>query len=205
MAKSKLGINLPTDKSSAIDVVEYSKSVETGCTANAGIFSTPPDPIIDLTKQREKTEQSILPERFRSQATDEETEMQKTVLLALLLRNANYVLLVANGNRTIAQLSGHTLNKAEKVKRPPADLALDKWESNVNVPGGVKIRLQGAADGSLFIVQHKDEEGVFRMIDAFNTVIFDVEGLPAGDNILRVYAKKGKVKTAPIEFLVKAW
>lgn len=203
MASNKLGIILPTKKSSAEDVLELGESVVNGLTTHVGQFPNPVVKIEDLSAAVTALDAAILPENSRSNNTNMVMEQKKGELLDLLSKEANFVLLIANGDRSIAGLSGFTLSKDEKSPNNPTTLELKKVSTGSSA-GTATVSLKDRAGCAIFLVMLKNGEGDYKMFDAFNTTAFELTGLPAGESLLRIYGKKGKKKTPTLDVVVRA-
>ena len=166
-------------------------------------FANPIVPLKDLEAANIALDATILPENKRSNDTDMVMEEKKLELLELLVKLSNYVLLVANGDRVIAGLSGFKLTKEEKTPDNPTTLELDKVTTGSSA-GTARVSLKSRAGCAIFIVQLKNAEGEYKMFDAFNTTTFDLEGLPAGESLIRIYGKKGKKKSPMLDAVVRA-
>lgn len=203
MASNKLGIILPTKKTLAPDVLAEGESVLNGMTTHAASFPDPAVKLTDLETAVTALDESILPENKRSNDTNMVMEQRKLELLDLLAKQSNYVLLVANGDRTIAEFSGFTLTKEEKTPNNPTVLELNKVSTGTSA-GTANVSLKSRAGCAIFIVQLKHADGEYSMLDGFNTTSFLLEGLPAGESVLRIYGKKGKKKSPNLDVVVRA-
>ncbi len=204
MAKrKKFTIILLEENASATSVLTLGKSVSTNMGLNATTFPTPPVALTALDTALEELEEADVPEDNRSNMTDLNLKNKKLIVLAMLSTLAGYVLMIANGNRNKASLSGFTLSAEDTVDHPPGEFELKSRKAGAD-EGTVEIRLNHRAGNAVFIVQLKvGDEWV--IIDAFNTITFVVKGLPSGTSYLRIYGKKGDKKSPAIEVTVKAF
>jgi hypothetical protein len=203
MSKRKLGIILPTKKSPTSEYTTTGKSVVSGIGSNPTIFANPVVPMKDLDEATKAVEAAILPELKQSRETDLILETKKAALLVILNKLANYVLLIANGDRMIAELSGFKLTKETSESQDPSALELKKTSIGAN-PGTAQVVLKDRAGAAFFLVMLKDIHGEFKIIDGFNTLDFIVLGLPSGESTLRIYGKKNEKVSPTLDVLVRA-
>lgn len=201
--KLKLGIVLLKEKSPAQDMLDYGKAVVDGMSTNADIFLNPVVSMKDLNEAVTALQNSIVPELKRSKETDLILDEKRSALSKLLASQSNYVLWVAAGDRTVVERSGFNPTKESTTPQNPTTLELKKATFG-KVLGTVEVSLKDRAGCALFIVMLKDEDGVFRMVDAFNTINFTVSGLPSGESMIRVYGKKNDKVTPNLDFMVRA-
>lgn len=204
MAKIKLGIILPKPKSPATDYVSLGRAVVSGLTSNPSIFVTPAVPIKDIDDATKAVEDAIVPELKKSKETDLILESKKQALLSLLITESNYVLLIANGDRMTAELSGFKLTKESTTKQDPSALEVKKIAIGAD-PGTAIITLKERAGCAFFLVMLKLEDGTFQLIDGFNTLEFTVTSLPSGESTLRIYGKKDDKVSPFLDVLVRAY
>lgn len=171
-------------------------------TTNAALFKEPPVSIADLKAQKEKVIAANVPERDANQQTKEVLKEAKNDLLSMLTKNANYVLLVANGSRTVAGYSGYKLSKENTEPKDPTVLELDYAQATTE-EGEALIALKNRAGCILFLVSVLDVDGTPVLHDAFNTITFTVKGLRSGNNVLQIYGKKNDKVTPKIKFNVR--
>lgn len=203
MAKiKKLAIILPDSKAKASVVITYAKAVYAGMNSNAATFTDPPITMVNFKAAITAAENADVPEADRSANTDAELEKKLKTLREMLLTLSTYVLFVANGDRSIGALSGFELNKEETTKKTPGEFRAVFVRPGADA-GTAIVNVEERAGNTLFIVQLWVEDK-WVMIDAFNTLTFTVEELPAGSSRLRIYGKKGKTKSPAVELIVRA-
>lgn len=198
----KLAIILPAAKAKADTVIHYAKAVHTGMSANAATFPAPPITMVAFKEAIDMAVAAQVPEADRSDNTDALLDKRAGELRKMLDTLATYVLFVADGDRSMAALSGFELNKEEKTKHTPGEFSAKFVKPGADA-GTAIVRIEERAGNTLFIVQLKvDDKWV--MVDAFNTLLFTVEGLPAGQSTLRIFGKKGKTKSPAVMVVVRA-
>ncbi len=203
MAKiKKLAIIQPDSKAKAPVVITYAKAVYDGMNANAATFPAPPITMVNFKAAITAAETANVSEAERSANTDAELEKRIKTLREMLETLSNYVLFVANGDRSIAALSGFQLNKETTTKKAPGEFRAVFVRPGADA-GEAVVNIEERAGNTLFIVQLLVEDK-WVMIDAFNTLTFTVEELPAGPSRLRIYGKKGKKKSPAVELIVRA-
>lgn len=203
MAKrKKLTIILPVEKAAPTTVVTYAKAVHKGMSTNAATFPSPPISMEDLKKAFDAAEAAIVPEADRSDNTDKALAKLIKDLRKVLETLAAYVLFVADGDRYTAGLSGFELNKEETTNHKPGAFKAKFMQPGPN-PGTAIVRIEERAGNALFIVKRKVGED-WVMIDAYNTLLFAVEGLPSGESILLLYGKKGTDLSPEVQLVVRA-
>jgi hypothetical protein len=170
--------------------------------AHKDIYPAPTPPLGTLEEAMNALEAADAPEGDRSPNTDLVLSAKKLVVIDILEPLSRYVLLTADGNRYKAALSGFPLNAEETVSRPPGEFKAVFVQPGPD-DGTATVRIEERAGCALFIVELKVEEK-WVMIDAFNTLLFTVEGLPSGSSVLRIYGKKGVKKSPAVEIVVKA-
>lgn len=181
---------------------DYCKSVTTGMTNNVETFPLPPVPIKQIEEKVKALGDANVAEGDRSANTRSQVKKIKGEIIEVLSTNANYVLLVANGDRSIAVLSGYTLTEGERKPQPPKEFKAVFVGVGPD-PGTAIVNIEERAGNALFIVQQKVEDK-WVMIDAFGELTFTVEGLPPGQSMLRIYGKKSKKKSPAVELVVRA-
>ncbi len=203
MAKiKKLAIILPEERTSAADVVTYGKAVLAGMGAHTELFPEPVPTLKELDDAIKALVAADVPEGDRSPNTDLVLQEKKMVVIGILEPLSRFVLLKANGDRTTAAKSGFKLNVEETVNKAPGEFSA-KFVRTGPADGSATVRIEERAGCALFIVELKVEEK-WVMMDAFNTLLFTVEGLPSGSSVLRIYGKKGVKKSPAVEIVVKA-
>ncbi len=203
MAKrKKLAIIQPSEKASAPTVLTYAKASHSGMSTNAETFPSPPISMADFLKAIEAAENAIVPEADRSDNTDKALEKLVKDLRRMLETLATYVLFVADGDRYIASLSGFELNKEETTTHKPGEFKAKFMQPGPN-PGTAVVRIEQRAGNVLFIVKRKVGDD-WVMIDAYNTLLFTVEGLPSGESTLLIYGKKGTDLSPEVQVVVRA-
>ena len=200
--RKKLSIILPRENVATAAVITYAKGVENGMTTNAATFPTPPVTMAALGAAITAAENAQVPESDRSSNTDAVLAQKKQDLLDLLLPLSNYVLSVANGDRFVAGLSDFELSKEETTNNPPGQFSASFLRPGPT-DGTAEVRIGARAGNALFIVMLKVGDA-WVMLDAFNTLQFTVEGLPSGTSTLRIYGKKGQLRSPAVEIVVKA-
>ena len=198
----KLAIIQPQERAIAATVITYAKAAHKGMTDNAARFTEPPVRMSDFLAAIEAAEAAQVPEAERSANTDAVLNNHIKTLRQMLETLASYVLFIANGDRFVAGLSGFELNKEETTSRTPGEFNAKFVGVGAN-PGTANVRIEERAGCALFIVQLKVGDD-WVMIDAFNTLLFTVEGLPSGPSLLRIYGKKGDAKSPMLELAVRA-
>lgn len=203
MAKiKKLAIIQPDVKASPSTVITYAKAVHKGMSDNAATFPAPPITMEDFKKAIDAAEAAVVPEADRSENTDKKLDKLIKDLRKLLETLATYVLFVADGDRHKAGLSGFELNKEETTTHNPGEFKAKFMKPGPN-PGTAIVRIEERAGSAFFIVKRKMGDD-WVMIDAFNTLLFTVEGLPSGESTLLIYGKKGTEKSPEVQLVVRA-
>ncbi|MBI1225734.1 MAG: hypothetical protein GC192_10905 [Bacteroidetes bacterium] len=204
MAKiKKLSIKLPKENASVASVISYCDNVETGMADNADTFPDPVPTLALFTAALVALKASV-PSRDEKNTTNTKLmqKNKKDIINNFLKPWADYVLLVANGDRYTAGLSGFVLNVEDTMEHDPS--AFTATFKGVGPDGGQAIvEINQRAGNALFIVELKVGDQ-WEMIDAFNTLKFVVEGLPSGESTLRITGKKGVKKSPKIILSVRA-
>ncbi len=203
MAKiKKLVIRLPKETAAPATVITYAKAVHSGMSTNASTFPAPPITMEDFKKAIDAAEGAVVPEADRSDNTDKALERLIGDLRRVLETLASYVLYVANNDRFKAGLSGFELNKEETTNHKPGEFKAKFMQPGPN-PGTAVVRIEERAGCTFFIVKLKVEDK-WVMIDAFNTLLFTIEGLPSGESTILVYGKKGTDVSPEVQLVVRA-
>ncbi len=201
--RKKLFIILPTEKSPVSTVIADGESVLEGMTNHADVFTAPPVTMLALAAALNLLKDAVVPENEKNTTTTNLMQKRKADFIKNeLLPLSNYVLLVANGDRYIAGLSGFRLNKEESTPIDPSEFSAT-FISVGSVIGSAIIRIDERAGSSFFIVKLKVGDD-FVMHDAFDTLLIEVTNLPSGPNILEIYGKKNKKTSPPVQLLVRA-
>lgn len=198
----KLAIIQPSERATAPTVITYAKAAHSGMSTNATTFPSPPIRMEDFKKGIDDAEAAIVPEADRSENTDKVLDKLIKDLRKMLETLATYVLFVADGDRYTASLSGFELNKEETTTHKPGEFKAKFMQPGAN-PGTAVVRIEERAGSAFFIVKLL-VEGKWVMIDAFNTLLFTVEGLPSGESRLLVYGKKGTDTSPEVQLVVRA-
>ncbi len=198
----KLAIIQPHERASASTVITYAKAAHKGMSDNATTFPSPPIIMLDFKKAIDAAEAAIVPEADRSENTDKALAKLVNDLRKMLETLATYVLFVADGDRYTAGLSGFELNKEETISRKPGEFKAKFMQAGPN-PGTAIVRIEERAGCAFFIVKRKVGDD-WVMLDAFNTLLFTVEGLPSGESTLLIYGKKGSDKSPEVQLVVRA-
>lgn len=204
MAKiKKLSIKIPKEEASVSSVISYCENVKTGMTDNAATFPDA-DPTLLLFIAALTALKASVPSKDEKNTTNTKAmqKHKKDIIKNFLQPWSEYVLLVANGDRYVAGLSGFVLNVENTVEKDPS--AFTATFVGVGPDGGQAIvEITERAGNALFIVEKKVGED-WVMIDAFNTLKFTVEGLPSGESNIRITGKKNVKKSPKVILSVRA-
>lgn len=199
----KLSIILPDERSPVSTVITDGENVLEGMTNNADVFTTPPVTMLALAAALNLLKDSVVPENEKNTTTTNLMHKRKADFIKNeLLPLSNYVLLVANGDRYIAGLSGFRLNKEETSNTEPGEFQAVSMGVGPIV-GSTIVRILERAGCIFFIVKHKVGDD-YIMHNAYNTLTFTVTDLPSGSNILQIIGKKGEYTSPPVELVVRA-
>ncbi len=199
----KLTIKLPREDASVSSVISYCENVETGMTANADTFPLPVPTLVLFSAAIVALKASVpSKDEKNTMNTKAMQKHKKDIIINFLQPWSEYVLLVANGDRYKAGLSGFVLNVAEKVEHNPGPFSAVSIGPGPDA-GQAIVEVGERAGNALFIVELKVGEQ-WAMIDAFNTLKFTVEGLPSGESIIRITGKKGVKRSPKVTLIVRA-
>ena len=204
MAKiKKLTIKLPREDASVNYVVSYAQNVLNGMTDNAATFPSP-NPTLALFSAALDALIASVPAKDEKNtvSTNLMQKRKKEVINNNLRPQADYVLMVANGDRYTAGLSGFVLNAEDTNEHQPSVFTA-RFVGVGSDPGTAIVEIDNRAGNALFIVELKVGEQ-FVMIDAFNTLKFTVGGLPSGESIIRITGKKGNRRSPQVMLVVRA-
>lgn len=201
--RKKLFIILPTEKSPVSTVIADGESVLEGMTNHTAEFPEPPVTMVAFAAALNLLKDSVVPESEKNTTTTNLMQKRKVDFINnQLLPNSNYVLLVANGDRYIAGLSGYRLSKEEVTPVEPSEFQAVSMGVGPIV-GSTIVRILERAGCIFFIVKHKVGDD-YIMHNAYNTLTFTVTDLPSGTNILQIIGKKGEYTSPPVELVVRA-
>lgn len=204
MAKiTRLSTKLPKENASVSSVISYCENVETGMTDNADIFPAPVPTLVLFSAALVALIASV-PTKDEKNTTNTNLmqKHKKDIIKNFLQPWSDYVLLVANGDRYKAGLSGFVLNVEDTVEHDPGPFSAVFIGPGPDA-GQAIVEVAERAGNALFIVELKVGEQ-WVMVDAFNTLKFTVEGLPSGESIIRITGKKGVKKSPKVTLIVRA-
>ncbi len=199
---NKLSIVLPTIRTGAPRVIAIARNVINGMTEHVAIYPAPTPTVAALVTALDELVAADVPFAERNINSSIVLQQKKVVVIDLLSSMSNYVLLIANGDRPKAALSGFGLNKENTTNHTPSQFGV-AFDGAGPDGGTAYVRITERAGNALFIVQLLVEDK-WVMIDAFNTLRFLVKGLPSGASTLRIYGKKGEVPSPSIDLVVRA-
>lgn len=199
----KLSIILPKENASVSSVIAYGKNVKNGLTDNATTFPDPEPTLVQLGTALTELEASIPPaDEKNTVSTNLMQKLKKDFIKNMLSPIADYVLLVANGDRFTAGLSGCKLNKEERLPVVQGPIS-GTYVSAGAEDGTANIRITDRGNNDFFVFSLKVGDN-WVVLDAFGLVDILVKGLPSGSSIIRIVGKKSDVPGTPIELVVKA-
>lgn len=204
MAKiKKLTIKLPKENASVASVISYAENVENGMTDNAATFPSP-TPTLALFSAALAALIASIPAKDEKNtvSTNLMQKLKKELIDSYLRPLADYVLLVSNGDRYTAGLSGFVLNVEDTTEHLPSVFTA-RFVGVGADPGTAIVEIDERAGNVLFIVELKVNDQ-FVMLDAYNTLKFTVEGLPSGESIIRLTGKKGTRRSPQVTLVVRA-
>jgi hypothetical protein len=188
---ARLSIVLPKETD---DDLAVNKEVDDVCNqmaAEAVLFPAPPVKLEDIKALNQRFRDAIPSEGNRSDNSLMAMMELKRQLLKEFKKNSFYVLLVADGDRDTAARSGYRLNSDTLVKKKPGLPVVIKKVPGDD-PGTIRLSLQDKAGCDYFIVELRNADGTYTMIDAFDRIRGGlVRNVPSGRSFIRLQGRKG--------------